>query len=206
MENTASTSRSETIPDEAALLARMQAGDADAFEACVRAYCGRLLIAARRILRNEEDARDAVQEAFLSAFKEIGQFKGLSKLSTWLHRIAVNAALGRLRTLQRHPEQSIEGLLPHFGEDEHQLDPPAPWVATPPTVLEQQESRELVRGCIDQLPAIYRTVLLLRDIEGIDTEETAEMLGTSPGVVKTRLHRARQALRTLLDPHFRRDA
>jgi RNA polymerase sigma-70 factor (ECF subfamily) len=191
------------IPDEATLLAGMQAGDDDAFEVCVRTYYTRLLVVARRILRNEEDAQDAVQEAFLSAFKQIGHFKGLSRLGTWLHRITVNAALGRLRGLQRHPEKSLEDLLPHFGEGEHQLGPPVPWKATPPTVLEQQESCELVRRCINQLPEGYRTVLLLRDIEELDTEETALALGTSPGVVKTRLHRARQALRSLLDPHFR---
>jgi RNA polymerase sigma-70 factor (ECF subfamily) len=203
MEDMVPAGRPGTVLDEATLLARMQAGDNDAFEACVRSYCTRLLLVARRILGNEEDARDAVQEAFLSAFKQIGHFKGLSRLGTWLHRIAVNAALGRLRCRQRHPEKSIEDLLPHFGEGEHQIDPPVPWKAAPEPRLQQQESRELVHRCISQLPDSYRTVLLLRDIEGLDTGETAQMLGTSPGVVKTRLHRARQALRTLLDPYFR---
>jgi RNA polymerase sigma-70 factor (ECF subfamily) len=191
------------MPDEATLLARLQAGDEGAFEACVRTHCGRLLLVARRILRNEEDAQDAVQDAFLSAFKDIGSFQGRSLLGTWLHRIVVNAALYRLRSRQRHPERSIEDLLPHFGEGEHQIDPPAPWPGSADTILQQRESCELVRRCIDQLPDTYRTVLLLRDIEGLDTEETAQMLSTSAGVVKTRLHRARQALRSLLDPHFR---
>jgi RNA polymerase sigma-70 factor (ECF subfamily) len=190
-------------PDEPTLLARMKAGDDAAFEACVRAHCTGLLTVARRILHNEEDARDAVQDAFLSAFKEIGNFLGHSRLGTWLHRIAVNAALGRLRKRQRHPERSIEELLPHFGEGEHQLDPPAPWPDTSEVILQRQEARELVRQAIGRLPEAYRTVLLLRDVEELDTEETARVLGTSPGVVKTRLHRARQALRTLLDPHFR---
>ncbi len=194
---------SGAILDEPTLVARMQAGDDDAFEACVRAHCGRLLAVARRILRNEEDAQDAVQETFLAAFKQIGNFKGLSRLGTWLHRIAVNAALGRLRTRQRQPEQSIEDLLPHFGEGEHQLDPPGPWKATSIALLEQKESHALVEQCIGKLPDTYRTVLLLRDIEGMNTEATADVLGTSEGVVKTRLHRARQALRTLLDPYFR---
>ena len=111
----------------------------------------------------------------------------------------------RFRRRERHPERSIEDLLPHFGEDEHQLDPPAPWKGTSDVTLQQQESLELVRRCIDQLPDSYRTVLLLRDIEEIDTEETARLLGVSQGLVKTRLHRARQALRTLLDPHWRKD-
>ncbi len=198
------TGRPGSSLDESALLAGMQAGDQDAFETCVRTWCGRLLVVARRILHNEEDAQDAVQEAFLSAFKDISRFEGRSLLGTWLHRITVNAALLRLRQRQRHPEQSIENLLPHFGDDEHQLDPPALWKATPESVLQRQEARDLVQRCLNKLPEIYRSVLLLRDIEGMDTDETARLLGTSAGVVKTRLHRARQALRTLLDPHFRR--
>ncbi len=191
-------------PDEANVVARMQAGDEDAFEFCVRVHATRLLVVARRILRHEQDAQDAVQEAFLAAFRQIGTYKGLSNLSTWLHRIAVNAALIRLRNLQRHPEQPIEDLLPHFGEGEHQLNPPVPWEDIPPTLLEKQESRELVLQCINKLPNTYRTVLLLRDIEELDTEETARLLDTSPGTIKTRLHRARQALLSLLDPYFRR--
>jgi RNA polymerase sigma-70 factor, ECF subfamily len=185
------------------LLARMQAGDDDAFEACVRSYSGHLLAVARRILSHEEDARDAVQDAFLSAFKGIGRFDGLSRISTWLHRIVVNAALSRLRTRQRRPEMSIEDLLPHFGEGEHQIDPPAPWKATSVGVLQQHEAREMVQGCINRLPETYRIVLLMRDIEGLSTLETAQLLDTTLGVVKTRLHRARQALRSLLDPYFR---
>jgi RNA polymerase sigma-70 factor (ECF subfamily) len=190
--------------DEAAMLARMQAGDGDAFETCVRTYCSRLLLTARRILRNEEDANDAVQDAFLSAFKGVSQFKGQAQLGTWLHRIVVNAALGRLRRLQRRPEGSIEDMLPHFGDGEHQIDPPVLWQATPEAVLAKRETRDLVRRCIGQLPDNYRIVLMFRDIEGIGTEETAEIIGASPAVVKTRLHRARQALRTLLNPHFRK--
>jgi RNA polymerase sigma-70 factor (ECF subfamily) len=204
MEHAAAPGQPTTNLDEPALLARMQAGDDAAFEMCVRTYCGRLLLVARRILRNEEDANDAVQDAFLSAFKGIGQFKGQSRLGTWLHRIVVNAALGRRRSLQRHPERPIEGMLPHFGEGEHQADPPVPWKATPETTVQAAETRELVQRCISQLPESYRIVLLLRDIEGLATEETAQVLGTSTAVVKTRLHRARQALRSLLDPHFRR--
>jgi RNA polymerase sigma-70 factor (ECF subfamily) len=150
-------------------------------------------------------ARLQAGDAFLSAFQAIGRFEGRSGLGTWLHRIAVNAALGRRRRRQRNPESSIEDLLPHFGDGEHQLDPPVPWKETSPMIIERQESRELVRRCINRLPETYRSVLLLRDIEGLDTQEAAEMLGTSAGVIKTRLHRARQALRTLLDPYFRRD-
>ena len=187
----APTSRSGSDLDEATLLARMQAGDDAAFEACVRAYCSRLLVVVRRILRNEEDAQDAVQETFLAAFKQIGGFQGLSSLGTWLHRIAVNAALMRLRHRQRHPEQSIENLLPHFGDDEHQIDPPALWKDCPGIGPSTPGGlRELVQHCIGKLPEMSPTVLLLRDIEGMDTDETARLLDTSAGVVKTRLHHA----------------
>jgi RNA polymerase sigma-70 factor (ECF subfamily) len=203
MEQTRPTAQPLATGDEAGLLARLRAGDEEAFAECVRDHLGQLLVVARRILDNEEDARDAVQEAFLSAFKEIARFEGRSRLSTWLHRITVNAALIRRRARQRHPERSIEDLLPHFTEGEHQIDPPVPWRETSDQALQGEESRQLVRSCIDQLPETYRTVLLLRDIEGLDTEETARMLATSVGVVKTRLHRARQALRALLDPYFR---
>src|SRR5262249_48939308 len=204
MEDLAQPSQSGQDLDEAALLARMQAGDGDAFEACVRTYCSQMLLVARRILRNEEDANDAVQDAFLSSFKGISQFKGQSRLRTWLNRIVVNAALGRLRSRERHPERSIEDLLPHFGDGEHQIDPPVPWQATPETTVQDQETRALVQRCISQLPETYRIVLLLRDIEGLATEETAQILGTSPAVVKKRLHRDGQALRSLVGPYFRR--
>jgi RNA polymerase sigma-70 factor, ECF subfamily len=204
MENATLPGQPSTNLNEATLLARMQAGDDVAFEACVHGYCGQLLLVARRILGNEEDANDAVQDAFLSAFRGIGQFKGQAQLGTWLHRIVVNAALVQLRSRQRHPERSIEGLLPHFGAGEHQIDPPVPWQATPASIVDRQELCALVRRCISLLPEDYRIVLLLRDIEGLATDETARILSTSTTVVKTRLHRARQALRSQLDPHLRR--
>jgi RNA polymerase sigma-70 factor (ECF subfamily) len=186
---------------EAALVERLRRGDGAAFEQLLRAHTGRLLAVARRLLGNEEDARDAVQDAFLSAFRSIDRFDGQAALGTWLHRIAVNAALTRLRSRRRHPEKPIEELLPTFLEDGHQARPPRDW-PDPSAALQRHETRESVRRHIDELPEEYRTVLLLRDIEGLDTDETARMLGLTPGAVKTRLHRARQALRALLEPEF----
>ncbi|NOT54469.1 MAG: sigma-70 family RNA polymerase sigma factor [Deltaproteobacteria bacterium] len=195
--------------NEASLLAGLRAGDQGAYETLVRAYSGRLLAVTRRLLRTEEDARDAMQDAFLSAFRALPTFEEGSLLSTWLHRIAVNAALMKLRTRRRKPEDSIEDLLPKYIEDGHREDghrgnPTKPW-QEPTALLERQETRTLVRECIDRLPETYRTVLLLRDIEELDTEEAAQLIGISPNAVKIRLHRARQALRTLLDPHFREE-
>ncbi len=187
---------------QAVLLAGLRAGKEAAFETLVQAYTGRLLKVARRFLRNEEDARDAVQETFLSAFRSIARFQGEARLYTWLHRIVANAALMKLRSRRRKPEESIEEFLPKFREDGYQVESSVEW-AEPYRHLARRETHILVRGCIDQLPESYRTVLLLRDIEELDTEETAKILEVTPNAVKIRLHRARQALRTLLDPHFR---
>ncbi len=191
---------------EADLVARLRAGSDAAYEELVRAQGARLLAVARRLLRSEEDARDAVQDAFISAFRAIDRFEGGSRLSTWLHRIVVNAALMKLRSQQRKPDTSIEDLLPRFLEDGHFAEPPAEWQQSADQALERRETRELVRQAIDGLPENYRTVLLLRDIEGLDTAETAEALGVTANAVKIRLHRARQALRQQLDEHMREDA
>ena len=191
--------------DEAALLVGLRAGDQVACEKLVRTYSGRLLAVTRRFLHNEDDARDALQDAFLSAFRALPTFAEGSLLSTWLHRIAVNAALMKLRTRRRRPEDPIEDLLPTFVEDGHRVNPGPDWKEPAEVVLQRQETRVLVRECIERLPETYRTVLLLRDIEELDTEEVARLLEVSPNAVKIRLHRARQALRELLDPHFRED-
>jgi RNA polymerase sigma-70 factor (ECF subfamily) len=192
------------VSEEAKLVAALQDGDAAAFEQLVRDNTGRMLSVARRYLRNEDDAQDAVQEAFLSAFKAIDRFEGVAQLSTWLHRIVVNACLMRLRSRRRKPEESIEDQLPGFLENGHLAEPTPGWRARADDLLESSEQRRLVRERIEQLPEGHRTVLLLRDIEGYDTQRTAIELEISPGAVKTRLHRARLALREQLEPHFRR--
>jgi RNA polymerase sigma-70 factor (ECF subfamily) len=181
------------------LVARLQRGDADAFEVLVREHSGRLLAVARRFLSNEHDAQDALQDAFICAFRAIGTFEARAQLHTWLHRIVVNSALMKLRERRRKPEESIEDLLPAFQADGHQVAESRDWSDA---VLERKESAGVVRAAIERLPEQYRTVLMLRDIEERDTAEAAALLGTSSNVVKVRLHRARQALRTLLDREF----
>ena len=160
-----------------------------------------MLSVARWYLTIEEDARDAVQDAFLSVFKALPTFDGRASLATWLHRIVVNSCLMKIRTRQRQPERSIEELLPTFLSDGHQATPSPTWSDTT-TDLERAETRQIVRDQIAKLPESYRTILLLRDIEELDTESVAQMLDLSASAVKVRLHRARQALRTLLDPLF----
>ncbi|MDZ4685208.1 MAG: sigma-70 family RNA polymerase sigma factor [Planctomycetaceae bacterium] len=185
--------------DETALVAQLQRGDAEAFETLVRQHGGRMLAVARRMLGDEHAAQDAVQDAFLAAFRALGEFGGQSQLSTWLHRIVVNASLMKLRTRKRKPECSLESLLPRFLEDGHQAEPATPWTVSAETACESEEIRRLVRECIDSLPEIFRTVLVLRDLEQVPTEEAARLLDVTESVVKTRLHRARLALRGLID-------
>lgn len=190
--------------DEMSLVSALRAGEETAFAELVRGYGGRMLAVAKRLLRDEDEARDVVQEAFLSAFRSIGRFEGSARLSTWLHRIVVNCALMKLRSRQRKPEEPIEELMPRFLEDGHRVDHFAPgWEEPVDVLLQRKEVCFLVRRSIDRLPATYRTVLLCRDIEGLDTAEVAALLGISENAVKVRLHRARQALRELLDPHLR---
>ncbi len=188
-------------PDESDLVARLRGGEDAAFEELVRTHGGRMLAVARRFL-DEDEAQDAVQDAFLSAFRSIQRFEGNARLGTWLHRIVVNAALMKLRTRGRRPEQPIDELLPRFLEDGHMAEPAAPWRQSALDALERRELQGRVRGAIAELPDSYRVVLLLRDVEELDTQETAEALGITPANVKVRLHRARQALRTLLDREF----
>jgi RNA polymerase sigma-70 factor (ECF subfamily) len=184
---------------DTALIRRLKAGDEDAYAEVVRSLGGRMLAVARRFLHDEELARDAVQDAFLSAFRAIGTFDGDAQLSTWLHRIVVNASLMRLRTRRRKPEQSIEPLLPAFAEDGHHANRPVvAWTESAEQALLRREARARVRAAIADLPESYRTVLLLRDIEERSTREAADLLGISENALKLRLHRARQALATAL--------
>ncbi|MBV8357266.1 MAG: sigma-70 family RNA polymerase sigma factor [Deltaproteobacteria bacterium] len=186
---------------DAILLAGLRSGNQHAFEEMVRRFGGRLLATARHYLRSEADACDALQDAFVCAFKSIDTFKGDSQLSTWLHRIVVNSALMHLRAKRRCPEAdgiSIDELLPRFDTAGNWIDERSH--SAPAQVLfETSETRAMVRRCIDLLPDNYRIVLMLRDIEELATEEVANLLDVTPSNVKVRLHRARQALKTLLE-------
>jgi RNA polymerase sigma-70 factor (ECF subfamily) len=187
---------------EGELLARLRRGDEAAYEELVRAETRHLLSVARRLLRNEEDAQDAVQQAFMAAFRALPEFNGQSRLTTWLHRIVTNAALMKLRTRSRRPEGSIDELLPHFLEDGHHVDQFSEWTLPADTHMLRRETRAQVRAAIDRLPEPYRAVLLLRDIDELSTEEAADALGVNANTVKIRLHRARQALLKLLKPEL----
>jgi RNA polymerase sigma-70 factor (ECF subfamily) len=190
------------VEDDSSLVKALRAGDSAAYERLVREYGGRLLAVSKRLLSNHEDALEAVQDGFLSAFRSLDSFDGRSQFSTWLHRIVVNASLMKLRSKHRHPEQSIDDLLPSFLPDGHQVAPSTHWRNSGDETAEKKELQTIVRSKIESLPDSYRIVLVLRDIEELDTETVAQMLEITPGSVKVRLHRGRQALRTLLDPVF----
>ena len=184
---------------DAELLAQLRSGDERAFAALVRRESGKLLAVARRILRSEDEAQDAVQDALLSAFQNLDRFEGNARLSTWLHRITVNAALMRLRSKKRRREDAIDELLPGFAEDGHHLAPVHGFHEGAEDEIAAAQVAAIVRAAIDELPESYRVVLVLRDIEGLDTAEAAAALGIGADATKMRLHRARQALRTLLE-------
>jgi RNA polymerase sigma-70 factor (ECF subfamily) len=191
--------RPTTDRSERDLIAGLCHGDDASYEQLAREHGGAMLAVARRYLRSEDDARDAVQEAMLSAFRGIASFSADAKLSTWLHRIVVNCALMRLRSRRRRPEDAIDDLLPGFDEQGGFAPGVSEWDIPPAeTVIERRQTRQIVRRCIDRLPESYRALLMLRDIEERDTDETAEILGLTVSAVKSRLHRARQALRELL--------
>ncbi len=196
----------DDLAAEAALVARLRAGDARAFEELVRDVGPRLYAVAKRFLSSEDDAREAMQDAMLSAYRSLDRFDERSRLSTWLHRIVVNASLMKLRTKRRKPSVSLEGLGSAAGSedglsfaasvpsDAHGARTGRGLRADRPT-LEETDLRDLLRQQMERLPDEYRTVLLLRDVEELDTLQTARVLGVSESAVKTRLHRARLALR-----------
>jgi RNA polymerase sigma-70 factor (ECF subfamily) len=196
---------SSAAVDEADLLAALRRGEEAAYETLVRREGPRLLAVARGLLQDEQEAQDALQEAFFKAFGALEGFEGKSRLGTWLHRIVVNAALMRLRRRARKPMGSIEELLPAFRADGHPEHPAMPWSEPADAAAMRHEVRELVRDSIERLPDNYRNAVRLADIEGLSIAEIAEIHGVTPNAIKIRLHRARMALRELLDPILRSD-
>jgi RNA polymerase sigma-70 factor (ECF subfamily) len=181
------------------LVGLLKARDERAFETIVHRYTGRMLAAARRLLGNEHDAQDAVQQAFISAFRAIPAFNAKSRLSTWLHKIVINAALAQLRSQRRRgSESSIGSLGMKSGGTERWGEENSCAIGEGEYTFAGRDACEIVRTCIDKLPASYRSVLLLRDIQELGTEEVAERLAISANAAKIRLHRARRALKTLV--------
>src|SRR6202789_245620 len=192
----------EPAGDELTLVHAAKAGDISAFEELVRRYDRNVFRIAQHITQNREDAEDVVQDAFLKAYQNLANFQEQSKFYTWLVRIAVNEALMRLR--RRRPERMVS-----LGEDVKTEGDSLPrevadWSPNPEQQYNQAELREILTRTIQGLPASFRTVFVLRDVEGLSTEETAEALDLSIPAVKSRLLRARLQLRERLSRFFQR--
>lgn len=182
------------------LLQRLKAGDPLAFTQLVEENQNQIYNLALKMLNNPQDAEDVLQETFLSAFKALPGFEGRSSLSTWLYRIASNASLMRLRRKQPDTVSVDEPLTLEEGDTvPRQL---VDWSAIPEEILLSSESRQVMDAAIARLPESLRIVFILRDIEGLSTQETGEVAGLSEGAVKTRLHRARLQLREMLSAYF----
>ncbi|MDX2410967.1 MAG: sigma-70 family RNA polymerase sigma factor [Woeseiaceae bacterium] len=195
--------RPHTMPKQNKTSTQSTPEDAVAAEQLVRDNIAWMLALAERMLRDRSLAEDAVQEAFISALRGLSRFEGRSSIKTWLHRITVNASLTKLRQLKRLAEKPIDEHLPEFDRQECRIEAPWPYLATVQEVLENAELRARVNAGIDELPDSYRIVLQLRDIEGYATGEVAALLEISEANVKVRLHRARAALKKLLEPILR---
>ncbi len=176
--------------------------DEDAsYELLVRTFGPQVLAVARRYLKSEADAADCFQETFIAVFKSIGSYAGQSSLRQWVRGVAVNQSLMALRKRKRTREESIEYMMPVFDESGSRVECAEQHKRSSiEAEIDTEQMQECVRQSIDKLPDNYRTILLLRDIDGLNTRETAAILGIEINAVKTRLHRARTALRYILLP------
>lgn len=188
--------------DESALVAQAKAGDQAAFSELVTHYERKIYRLAKNITRNDEDAEDVLQDAFLKAYTHLDNFKGDSKFYTWIVRIAVNEALMRLR--KRKTDRSVPLDEPVELGEETVAREIAVWEDNPEQRYSKEEWRRILDEAVEGLKPDFRTVFVLRDIEELSTEETAEALGISVPAVKSRLLRARLALRETLTRQFKR--
>lgn len=184
------------------LIERIKCGDEDAFEKILQRYQSRVYRLAYRITSSEADAEDVTQNVFFILHKKIASFKGESALFSWVYKITLNASWEILRNRKRENHVSIEQYLPKFKGDGRHTEPILDWSARPDEITTRKEAQSLVRKAIDGLSTEYKTVLILRDIEGLPIKETAEILDLTVPAVKSRLHRARLYVRRRLADYF----
>jgi RNA polymerase sigma-70 factor (ECF subfamily) len=189
------------------LVARARANDVAAFEELIGRHEEKIYRLAMRFTRNETDAAEILQETFLSAWRNLSGFEGKAQFASWLYRVAVNAALMLLRSQKRHPQVAVEDVTPEALTEAARdagpgLNAGTDWSRRPDEQFQSEELRSQIQLAVDQLPESQRSVFLMRDVDGLSTEETAELLGVSLPTVKTRLHRARLALREAITRYF----
>jgi len=193
----------ETI--EAGLIARIVAGEKELFHELIRPYERMVYLTLFSIVKNETEAEDGAQETVISAYRHLASFRGDAKFSTWLTTIAINEGRKRLRKAKGAAEKSIEEEV-EAHEGDYSPAPLTDWREIPLEALERKELREALRVAVAELPAIYRQVFTLRDLEELNVEETAQALGITTGAVKVRLHRARMLLQKRLVPFLKTTA
>jgi len=190
------------MSDEHLLLKEAAGGDASALEALMSRYGSRVYRLAHGITRNSADAEEIVQDVFLQMVRKGGAFEGRAALGSWIYRVTTNVALNKRRGKRREVETSLEECLPTWEADGHRSGPRAflvaDWSGRPDAELLSGEARRILEEAIDRLPEHYRAVLVLKDVEELTNEDVAASIGDSVSAVKTRLHRARMALRELL--------
>lgn len=178
--------------------------DAAAWKFLLDQYGGKMYGMALRFLSNEKDAEDAVQEVWILISQKLTEFRGGSRLGTWIYRITANKCLERIRSSKKSKEktESIDALMPEFTEDGHYKKEFADWSQRPDKEADQKALKREIENAVNSLPEEYREVLILRDIEGFSGEEAAEMLSIPEASMKTRLHRARMAVREKLEKKY----
>jgi RNA polymerase sigma-70 factor (ECF subfamily) len=199
---TIQTKVNEPVSEELSLVQAAKKGDVGAFGELVKRYDRNVFRIALHITQNREDAEDVVQDAFLKAYENLEQFQGQSKFYTWLVRIAVNEALMKLR--RRRPERMVSLDQEVQTEEDSMPREVADWSPNPEQLYNQAELRDILGKTIQGLPPSFRTVFVLRDVEGLSTEETAQALELSVPAVKSRLLRARLQLRERLNRYFKK--
>jgi len=190
--------------DESALIERLKAGDQEAFEAIFDLYSPKLYRVAQRILGEVADTEEVIQDVFWTVYRKAKSFRGNSQLSTWLYRLTINAALGKIRREKKHSQEvEYEEYLPKFQEDGHHLvRPVVDWSDTLDEKYAKQELQALLSAALDQLKPLDKSVVVLSDLEGMSDKEIAKTTGLTVSAVKTRLHRARLFLRGKLAVHL----
>ena len=189
----------EEISEEG-LITRLCNGEESSYIYLMRKYGRRLYAIAKRYTNSNEDAKDCVQQTYIQIFRNINNFQKRSSLWTWMRRILINISIKTVQSKHRGQEISISDLLPDFDSNNGRIETNWQFKESVDVIISRKESAEIVRNAIYSLPQDYRLVLQLRDIEGYSTEEVADILKISISASKTRLHRARSALKNLLEP------
>lgn len=188
------------MQDDNEIITRVLNGDYDAFESLVEKYQGRIYRHLRKMVKDNSEAQDLLQETFLNAYRGLKGFAGTSAFSTWLFKIANNSALMFLR---KHRPEVVEYVEQMGNQPSGEIVPASPeFVSTPLEILLSTEGKKKIEEAIDNLPVIYRTVIILRDVEGFSLEEVAGIVDSSVAAVKSRLHRGRHSIREALSSYY----